>query len=426
MRASRAWSAGLALLLLLLTPLTGCQGDARTTEESAPVTLRQRPAPAAGQDGSMREEALALVETREAALRGDDRGAFLATVDPDELGFSSRQARWFDNLALLPVEDVSFELGDEGLLDDLDGDGGLQLPVDFTMRLDGFDAKPVTQEMLWTFVRRDGEVVLAEDHDPEFDERTGWIPAPWDVAHIEVRQKGKILGIFDEDTVDHADYMMSDLAATTATVRQHIPEWTGSFVVYGASDTTALAEMTEMGVDDTAGVAFPVLTHPGGPVAAYRFIVNPTVVGDVLSRGQVFRHELTHVALGPTTGRVPLWLTEGVAQYVARSTYTVEQRRLIAAREMLGADRAALEETRRFYGPNASANYALAGLVCDYIAMTRGEEALWELVRALSSPAGSTDDVLLAELGLTKPQLRDQAMTWVAEGVAQSILSSQS
>ena len=42
-----------------------------------------------------------------------------------------------------------------------------------------------------------------------------------------------------------------------------------------------------------------------------------------------------------------------------------------------------------------------------------------------SSPAGSTDDVLLAELGLTKPQLRDQAMTWVAEGVAQSILSSQ-
>ena len=109
-------------------------------------------------------------------------------------------------------------------------------------------------------------------------------------------------------------------------------------------------------------------------------------MGDVLSRGQVFRHELTHVALGPTTGRVPLWLTEGVAQYVARSTYTVEQRRLIAAREMLGADRAALEETRRFYGPNASANYALAGLVCDYIAMTRGEEALWELRACPAAP----------------------------------------
>ena len=56
------------------------------------------------------------------------------------------------------------------------------------------------------------------------------------------------------------------------------------------------------------------------PVAAYRFAVNPTVVGDVLARGLVFRHELAHVALGAADDRSPVWLMEGAAEYVARST----------------------------------------------------------------------------------------------------------
>src|SRR5688572_30680984 len=135
MRAIRAWLACLALLLMV--PVAGCQDDTATQEQSAPVTLHRRPAPPPGADESMREAALALVDAREEALRNGDRDAFLATVDPDDLGFSSTQARWFDNLALLPVVDVSIELGDEGVLADVDREGGLQLPIELTMRLEG-------------------------------------------------------------------------------------------------------------------------------------------------------------------------------------------------------------------------------------------------------------------------------------------------
>ena len=335
MRASRAW-----LACLLLLPTLACQAGGTPPDDSPAPDRQERSAAPAGKDESLREEALALLDERERALTDGDREAFLATVDPDELGFSATQARWFDNLARLPVGDVSFELGDEeALADDFD-DGELRLPVDFTMRLRGFDDRPVTDKMVWTFVHRDDDVLLAGDRDEQVDVVNGWIPAPWDLAHIEVRRSGGILAVFDEDTSEHATYVMSDLADATALVQRHFPDWSGRYVAYGTSDTTAIAEMSGMSVEQTAGVAFPVLARPDGPVAAYRFAVNPTVVGDVLSRGLVFRHELAHVALGATDDRSPVWLMEGAAEYVARSTMPVDERRRIAAYQ-LGATTAA-------------------------------------------------------------------------------------
>ncbi len=57
-------------------------------------------------DESLRDAALELVDERETALVAGDREAFLATVDPDAHDFARTQARWWDNLALLPVTDV--------------------------------------------------------------------------------------------------------------------------------------------------------------------------------------------------------------------------------------------------------------------------------------------------------------------------------
>jgi hypothetical protein len=412
MRSSRAWLAA-----LLLLPLAGCTGGAESSQDPAPVTLSRRPAPAAGTDESLRAAALELVDEREQALQSGDREAFLSTVDPDELGFSATQARWFDNLALLPVTDVSFDLGDESVMEDVSADGDLQLAVDFSMRLRGFDRLPVTQRMVWTFVRSDDGVLLADDRNARADRRTGWMPAPWDTVHIEVRRSGGILGIFDEETADHADYVMSDLAEATAAVRAHLPWWRGKYVVYGTSDVSAMAAMSAMTVDDTAGVAFPVLSRVGGPVAAYRIIVNPSVVQDVLSRGLVFRHELVHVALATSDDASPVWLAEGAAEYVARTTYPVAQRRLIAAQQLVGVRPHTLETGQLFYQRDPGRNYALAALVCDYLASTRGEEVLWDLMRSFATgSAGGAEGVVEREVGLSTQELSARALAWARAG----------
>jgi hypothetical protein len=367
-------------------------------------------------DESLRDAALDLVEERQRALRAGDRKAFLATVDPDELGFSATQARWFDNLAQLPVGDVSYELGDEGVMTQVAGDGDLQLPVDFTMRLRGFDRHPVTQSMVWTFVRDGDDALLANDRNVQIDAKTGWTPAPWDLAHIEVRRAGGILAVFDEDTVDNADYVMSDLADATAVVSGHLPEWSRRFVAYGTSDVTALDKMSAMTVDDTAGVAFPVLARAGGPVAAYRFLVNPSVVGDVLSRGRVFRHELVHVALGTSDDRSPVWLAEGAAEYVGRSVLPVDTRRRVAAQQLGSTTARALEPSQRFYTRDPGLNYELSALVCDYLASTRGEQALWDLVRSFRTARNDSwaesEGVVRRELGLSTRELSEQALAW--------------
>ena len=412
--AMRATPVRLACLLLLL-PTAACQEDARE-QGGRPLDLPDSTGAPAGMDESLRDEALDLVEQRERALREGDRDAFLATVDPDELGFSATQARWFDNLALLPVGDVSYELGDDDVMTQVAGEGDLQLPIDFTMRLRGFDRRAVTRRMVWTFVRRDGEVLLADDRNVQIEAKTRWTPDPWDLAHIEVRQAGGILAVFDEDTDEHASYVMSDLADATAVVRAHLPEWSGRFVAYGTSDVSAIDKMSAMAVEDTAGVAFPVLAREGGPVAAYRFMVNPTVVGDVISRGLVFRHELVHVALADSDDRSPVWLVEGVAEYVARSTMPVDQRRRIAAFELGSMRGRTLAPDRRFYTRDAARNYGLAAVVCDFLAATRGEDVLWDLVRAFRTARLSTwaesEGVVRRELGLSTRQLSEQALAW--------------
>ena len=135
---------------------------------------------------------------------------------------------------------MSYELGDEAVMTQVAGDGDLQLPVDFTMRLRGFD-------------RRAGDPAHGLDVRPQtattcsspttatlqIDAKTGWTPAPWDLTHIEVRRSGGILAIFDEDTVDarrlrHERPRRRDRGRAAATSRSG----RGSFVAYGTSDVS--------------------------------------------------------------------------------------------------------------------------------------------------------------------------------------------
>ena len=104
MRASRAW-----LACLLLLPTLACRAGGQPPEDSPAADRQERSAAPGAKDETLREEALALLDERERALADGDREAFLATVDPDELGFSATQARWFDNLAQLPMADVSMQ-----------------------------------------------------------------------------------------------------------------------------------------------------------------------------------------------------------------------------------------------------------------------------------------------------------------------------
>ena len=98
----------------------------------------------------------------------------MATVDDDALQFVATQARWFDNLSAMPVSDLRLEPVDERVpRTPRPRTASSTLPVDFTMQLDGFEPRSVTQRLLYTFRQVDGEVVLVNDRDAEGDRRDG-------------------------------------------------------------------------------------------------------------------------------------------------------------------------------------------------------------------------------------------------------------
>ncbi len=417
MRSSRVRLACLLPALLLST--MACQADGADGDGGAtPLPLPSRSGPPAGMDESLRDAALELVAAREQALEDGDREAFLATIDPAAEDFARSQARWWDNLARLPATDLGLTLGDEGVMTRVHGDGDLQLPIDFTMRLDGYDDHAVTQPLVYTFVGDEDEVLLTSDRNLQNDALTGWIPAPWDVTAIEVTESDGVLAVFDEKTSDEATELQADIVAARDDIAPLLPPWSGQVVAYDISDVDAIDRMSAMEIDDTAGVAFPVQRRPGSEkVAAYRFAVNPRHTDAGVERRLLFRHELVHVAMATDDDASPRWLVEGAAEFVARAAeWDVTIRRRIAAEQLTGVSPAPLAIGRDFYQVDPDVNYAVANLVCDYLASTRGEGVLWDLMRAFRREeavfAGDVEDVVRAELGLSTSELSAEALVW--------------
>lgn len=411
---------GVGIALTTLLWATACTPAADDAPPAAP-------APEILTEGQFRAAAESLVADREAALRDGDLDAFMATVDDDELQFTATQRRWFNNLAQLPLSNLALEVSDAELPDAGSDEESLRLPVDFTMRLDGFEDRSVTQRLVYTFTNTSAGLLLAADRDARADKRAAWLPDPWDVSHVVVRQTDSILAIFDEDTSVYADAVMKDLEASRRTVMDALPDWSGRFVAYDISDLTNIEERSPMKVSETGGLAYPVLARPGSrKVAAYRFVVNPDAAHNGLQREFLLRHELAHVALAARDDHSPQWLVEGAAGYVESSHYSFEQQRAMAAYSLsgVGSEVQPLANGGEFYA-NPELSYALAAAACTYLVQTRGPDVLWELMDAFAEEdrrqgpgsgmsAEAADAVLVRETGLDNAGLTVAALGWAA------------
>ena len=132
-------------------------------------------------------------------------------------------------------------------------------------------------------------------------------------------------------------------------------------------------------------------------------------------------HELTHVAVRATTIRaVPLWLSEGFAEYVAYRSVRLSEAKIVAPllAHVRTAPPAHLPSPESFDPANGTlpAAYGMALLAVRTLADTHGTAALVRFYRAaagglavptarLAHPERVVDDALAATLGLTRAQL---------------------
>lgn len=354
------------------------------------------------------------LDRRAEAVRTGDRRTFLAGVARRAPQVQRQQAVYFDNLSQLPLAQFSYAFDRRDVV--RDGDA-YWVVVDVSMQLAGYDAEPVVSRDRYRYEpapRRSARMLLHSVTDAAWEAEHGVDPQPWDLGPIEVRGGYGVLGVFDPDSLAAAPAVITSIERGISEVSAVVPyDWRRTVVVYALSSTAFLETIDDLPGGDPAkldGVAFPVQAAPGvRRTAATRFALHPrmlTRTGRV--RDRLVRHELVHVALGDRDDDAPVWLSEGIAEYVSVRPVDRAERVVAAAaldRAQAGVDGLPTDDSFTDPDPEPVVSYGLSWWICEYVADAFGESSLWSLLDATNDRDADVDRVIRELLGLSPGQL---------------------
>ena len=406
-RAAGASRVLLGAVLLVVGGLAGCRASGRSSP------------PAAASPRDVAKTLGRVLDARARAVRRDEPAAFDRLLGGAP-AFRHQQATWFADLVLLPVQRLSYRFDPETIVR---RGSAYWVTIEESLQLGGYDAAPVVRADRWRFgpAHRDGgRFVLTSVTDPTWEAAHPVELQPWDLGPVQVREDGPVLGIFDAGSVADAPGVLDSVSRGVAAVAAEVPYgWSRSVVVYALSRPTFLDRLDDVPGDDPEdldAVAFPV-------GRSTRFVLNPRMLGRAgPGRDRLVRHELTHVALGTRDDDVPVWLSEGLAEWVSVGPRAPQDRRIPEA-AVRAAETGApeLPNDADFNGADAQAHYGLAWWAVEYLADTYGDEEPWRLLDAMDRPGADPDRVLLDRYGLTPHTLAhhaERSILAVYEGVS--------
>lgn len=376
--------------------------------------------PLGGSDGtaSQTREArgTALVERLERALA---RGDVEAARDLGATRASSRQlgqlVRTTRQLAVRSLELRYVALGPEVSAQERArfGDDAFLVDVELTWRLGGQDATASSVET---------PVVLTDDGRASAfvtaHARAGSRAPIWFTDRVVVERPTPGALLVRSRSLDSP--RLAELAEKgVRTVRSALPRWDGEAVIEAPRSARRFAAVSGLSVASANGIA-AVTTSPDGSQARggpERVFLNPAVFGPLGPVGQqiVLSHELTHVAVDGATSAMPLWLSEGYADYVALrdsdvpvSTLAAQILRLVRTDEVPRA----LPRGSQFDGadPDVGAWYESSWLAARLLAQEYGEPALHRFYRQADRDGATTR--AFRQLGTTERAFTRQ---WRAE-----------
>jgi hypothetical protein len=376
-----------------------------------------------------------LLAARRRAVLDDQPARWLATVDGASPGFRRRQADVFENLRDVPFADWSYRyVGPAPALPAVRarqlGAGAWVARVLVGHRLQGFDTATSYSEQFLTVVRRRSGWLLAADNDGS------GAPQPWDLAKVRVIRGARVLVLGTGSPADLRSYaLVADRAVADVTsvwgtgwprravlVVPRTQAEFGRLLLRDRDGLSQVAAVTTGDLSDDQTVSVPKqTTSRATPTSATgrraapdpepataspvlrrndRVVLNPGAFDRLGPTGRrvVLSHEMTHVAVrSSTTAAVPIWLSEGLADYVAYKNSGVPLR--TAAADVLGLVRrgqgpkslpttADFDPTRTSIAPAYSASM----LACALLVERYGEPALIRLYRMAATRSKGPSD----------------------------------
>jgi len=289
--------------------------------------------PTADSDEARRQGVVELIRRRALALRSGDRQAWLATVSDPASPFAQRQGAVFDRMRLLPITDfdqhgVEVAPAPSAAREAAVGADAWVSTVHLTYRLDGYDRAPRSFDASFTVVSTPDGWRLADDTDGRTQ------PQPWDIPSMAVVRSPTTLVIGSAPAATLRDYLALAEAAHTRIAGIWGSALSGVIVAPATVEQLAaqLQRPDALGLEQVAAITDGPI-GPGSPATTDRVYVNPQAFARLTPDGRrvVLTHELTHVTVRGTTDRpVPLWLSEGFADYVGFTGLSLTPRTVAA------------------------------------------------------------------------------------------------
>ena len=354
-------------------------------------------------------------------MTGGDRDLFLDTVDPGAADFSDRQAQLFDRVAGLDLASWGYQVTGEG--PGLTAARARALPrgaaivrVRLTYRLAGTETTTDREQYL-TVVPRGGRWLVAGDTDASangFDTQRDL----WDLGPIRSIRGDSSLVVGDTRGASRAE--MRRLAEEADLAVRDVDEvwtedWSREPVVILPRNQQDMATLIGSDGEGLAQIAAVTTgSFESGLSRGDRIVINPAAWDSLgaLGRRVVITHEMTHVATRSSGVQpVPIWLSEGFADYVAYQATPVPT--VIVASDVLddvrdGKAPRRLPDDADFDASrgDVAASYEGAWLACRMIAERYGEKRLVRFYRAMSDSAGpGWPDETATVLGLSRSEL---------------------
>lgn len=250
---------------------------------------------------------------------------------------------------------------------------------------------------------------------------------PWDLGALTVERgrRSVVIGIDSPPATLRRYAALADAVADDVTSAWG-PDWTRRPVLVVARTTNQVARALGRSTSSLTRIAAVTTAEDGDGVGrsaedrgADRVWTNTPVMASLSSLGReiVLRHEMLHAATGAAaTNATPLWLEEGLAEYVGYAGTGVALR--VATSDVLDAVRAgrgptALPTPAEFAGPRLAEAYESAHVACDLLVDEIGIAGLVRVYRLTAQgDRGAADNVDAALRAVTGGGLATLESRW--------------
>jgi hypothetical protein len=350
-----AFGVGGGLILNLPQIMKALGGSSESASDSG---VTKQPAPVVPQSKDRVEAAQDLLSARAAAVKTRSKASWMATVDGATVSsastssggspgsasaFRRRQSMIFDNLVKLSLD--RFTYGAVRLAPTLParrvrqvGPQAWAVTVTGTYSLPGPGRGDLSFKATYTLVDRAGGWRIADDID-------GATPLQiWDLPGMRVLHSRSAIVIGNAPETRMREYSAIADSSVSRVSAVWGRRWNSHVVIVTPATNDEFAKLLlrsgDKGLDQVAAFTQGV-TKLGERTQADRVVVNPKAFAALKAVGRqvIITHELTHVAVrSSTTGPVPIWLNEGLADYVGLSGLGLARERV--AKDLLTLVRA--------------------------------------------------------------------------------------